>query len=70
MFIFYCHSYLNTYCFDFIGWQDGNPHYAVSVGGKIACKTTTVKSVLMSSSAQFGPNHSIEFTVSLLINLI
>uniref|UniRef100_A0A1B6C3U2 Fibronectin type-III domain-containing protein n=2 Tax=Clastoptera arizonana TaxID=38151 RepID=A0A1B6C3U2_9HEMI len=45
------------------GWQVGNPHYSVNVGGKIACKTSRAKQVLQSNMTQFGPNHSIEFTI-------
>jgi len=57
-----------TICF-FSGWQVDNPSYQVTNDNKIASKITSDPSILYSSSAQFGPGHSIEFTVKICIPL-
>ncbi|XP_021931889.1 cytokine receptor-like factor 3 isoform X2 [Zootermopsis nevadensis] len=44
-------------------WDLSNSNYKITNENKIATKTSTDQSVLFSSSAQFGPGHSIEFTV-------
>ncbi|XP_022207526.2 cytokine receptor-like factor 3 [Nilaparvata lugens] len=44
-------------------WRDCRPHYATSVGNKIACKLTADKVVLLSSDMLVGANHSIQFQV-------
>ncbi|KAG8268330.1 Cytokine receptor-like factor 3, variant 2 [Homalodisca vitripennis] len=44
-------------------WSDTNPHYSTSVEGKIATKLDNVVLLLSSIGKQFGPQHSIEFTV-------
>lgn len=46
-------------------WSPIIPQYTTSVEGKIATKTGKAKIVLLSSAKQFGPDHSIEFTVSI-----
>ena len=51
-------------------WVRSNPHYIVTNEGKIACKSDYEPSVLLSSSAQFGPGHSIEFTVSRAASIV
>jgi hypothetical protein len=43
-----------------------NPNYKITNENKIATKITADQSVLFSSSAQFGPGHSVEFTVCAL----
>ncbi|XP_059470032.1 cytokine receptor-like factor 3 [Neocloeon triangulifer] len=45
------------------GWQIDNPNYQVTNDNKIASKISSDPSVLYSCGAQFGPGHSIEFTV-------
>ncbi|KAJ9580193.1 hypothetical protein L9F63_004136, partial [Diploptera punctata] len=44
-------------------WDLENPNYMITNENKIATKTSADQSVLFSSAAQFGPGHSIEFTV-------
>jgi len=44
-------------------WDLANPDYMVTNENKIATKVSTEQSVLYSRAAQFGPGHSIEFTV-------
>ncbi|XP_063222608.1 cytokine receptor-like factor 3 [Bacillus rossius redtenbacheri] len=44
-------------------WDDSNTNYVVTNEGKIASKVSAEQSLLLSSAAQFGPCHSIEFTV-------
>lgn len=45
------------------GWDIDNSHYMVSVGGKIATKSTKEKCVLLSSFEQVGHDDSVEFTI-------
>jgi hypothetical protein len=45
------------------GWQIDNRNYQVTNDNKISTKVTSDPSILYSSGAQFGPGHSIEFTV-------
>ncbi|PSN57173.1 Cytokine receptor-like factor 3 [Blattella germanica] len=44
-------------------WDTSNSSYTVTNENKIATKTSTEQSLLFSSAAQFGPGHSIEFTI-------
>ena len=46
-----------------LGWQIDNRNYQVTNDNKISTKVTSDPSILYSSGAQFGPGHSIEFTV-------
>jgi hypothetical protein len=64
---------MNTFFLDlstslFLGWQIDNPNYQVTNDNKIASKVTSDPSILYSSGAQFGPGHSIEFTVREMYN--
>ena len=51
------------------GWDLANPDYKVTNENKIATKVSTDQSVLYSRAAQFGPGHSIEFTVCIFVSL-
>ncbi|XP_067005083.1 cytokine receptor-like factor 3 [Anabrus simplex] len=44
-------------------WDTSNPNFAITNENKIASKISSDQSVLYSSTAQFGPGHSIEFTI-------
>nr|CAD7602460.1 unnamed protein product [Timema genevievae] len=44
-------------------WGESNSNYLITNEKKLASKTSPEQSVLLSSTAQFGPGHSIEFTV-------
>jgi len=52
-----------TIHFHVAGWDLANPDYRITNENKIATKVSTEQSVLYSMAAQFGPGHSIEFTV-------
>nr|CAD7433156.1 unnamed protein product [Timema monikensis] len=44
-------------------WGESNSNYLITNEKKLASKTSPEQSVLLSRTAQFGPGHSIEFTV-------
>ncbi|KAF4519359.1 hypothetical protein B566_EDAN011365 [Ephemera danica] len=44
-------------------WDNTNSNYQVTNENKIAAKVTNEPSILFSKGAQFGPGHSVEFTV-------
>nr|CAD7461464.1 unnamed protein product [Timema tahoe] len=50
-------------CSQLTGWGESNSNYLITNEKKLASKTSPEQSVLLSSTAQFGPGHSIEFTV-------
>ncbi|XP_069692262.1 cytokine receptor-like factor 3 [Periplaneta americana] len=52
-----------TTSYDPFCWDLTNPNYMITNENKIATKTSADQSVLFSSAAQFGPGHSIEFTI-------
>ncbi|KAK7863037.1 hypothetical protein R5R35_010779 [Gryllus longicercus] len=44
-------------------WDQKNPNYTITNENKLATKVTADQSVLFSHNEQFGPGHSIEFTI-------